>query len=52
MTVPIIPGTVIQDRYYVLRVVRPLEFGWLYSVADRQPSRSALAITTDRKSVV
>jgi serine/threonine protein kinase len=45
MTVPIVPGTVIQDRYYVLRVVRPLEFGWLYSVADRQPSRSKLATT-------
>ena len=38
MTAPIVPGTLIQDRYYVLRVVRPLEFGWLYSVADRQPS--------------
>ncbi len=46
MTVPIVPGTVIQDRYYVLRVVRPLEFGWLYSVVDRQPSRSKLATTT------
>ena len=45
MTVPIVPGTVIQDRYYVLRVVRPLEFGWLYSVVDRQPSRSTLAPT-------
>lgn len=45
MTVPIVPGTVIQDRYYILRVVRPLEFGWLYSVADRQPSRSKLATT-------
>ena len=39
MTAPIVPGTLIQGRYYVLRVVRPLEFGWLYSVADRQPSQ-------------
>ena len=38
MTAPIVPGTLIQDRYYVLRVVRPLEFGWLYSVADRLPA--------------
>lgn len=45
MTVPIVPGTVIQDRYYVLRVVRPLEFGWLYSVADRQLSRSTRQTT-------
>ncbi|MCY7407566.1 MAG: hypothetical protein LH631_09360 [Alkalinema sp. CAN_BIN05] len=45
MTVPNVPGTVIQDRYHVLRVVRPLEFGWLYSVVDRQPSRSTLATT-------
>ena len=45
MTVPIVPRTVIQDRYYVLRVVRPLEFGWLYSVVDRQPSPSVLTTT-------
>ncbi len=31
----IAPTTLIQDRYYVLRVLRPLEFGWLYSVVDR-----------------
>ncbi len=36
MTDSIAPTTLIQDRYYVLRVLRPLEFGWLYSVVDRQ----------------
>jgi hypothetical protein len=40
MTESIALRTIIQDRYYVLRVLRPLEFGWLYSVVDR--GRSAL----------
>jgi serine/threonine protein kinase, bacterial len=45
----IAPTTLIQDRYYILRVLRPLEFGWLYSVVDRgitpvqrQPTRLPL----------
>ncbi len=36
----IAPTTLIQDRYYVLRVLRPLEFGWLYSVVDRGLGRT------------
>ena len=36
MNVPITPGTLLQDRYFVLRVLRPIEFGWLYRAVDQQ----------------
>ena len=36
MNVPITPGTLLQDRYFVLRVLRPIEFGWMYRAVDQQ----------------
>ena len=36
MNVPITPGTLLQDRYFVLRVLRPIEFGWMYRAVDQR----------------
>ncbi len=36
MNVPITPGTLLQDRFFVLRVLRPVEFGWLYRAVDQK----------------
>ena len=36
MNVPITPGTLLQERYFVLRVLRPIEFGWMYRAVDQQ----------------
>lgn len=36
MTNPIAPGTLLHNRYYLLRALRPGEFGWLYSAVDRK----------------
>ncbi|MEB3294539.1 MAG: serine/threonine-protein kinase [Synechococcales bacterium] len=36
MQTPIAGGTLLQNRYYLLRMGRLTEFGWLYSAVDQQ----------------
>jgi serine/threonine protein kinase len=36
MQTPIASGTLLQNRYYLLRMGRLAEFGWLYSAVDQQ----------------